>query len=193
MSVHNPAFDHNDRHIPRTGVDVENIESCPANTKKSGKLKGTRKQTEFITGVIQGKTMAQAAREAGYSDSSGAARVRAAELVANSSVQAIIEQEKQAIAKRNAVTQDTLLAELEAARSIAESKRDASAMTGATVAKGKLTGHFIDRTMDMTKRSDAEVLEQLYEAGVLWELIELHRLKTGVSLANALESPSSGL
>jgi len=191
MSVHNPAFDHNDRHIPRTGVDAENIESCPANPKKSGKPL-TLKRERFIKAVQIAKSGKEAAEMAGYAEGHSA-ETEASRLLRNAEVVSAIEREKEAIAKRNAVTQDTLLAELEAARSIAESKRDASAMTGATVAKGKLTGHFIDRTMDMTKRSDAEVLEQLYEAGVLWELLELHRLKTGVSLADALETPSSGL
>jgi hypothetical protein len=52
---------------------------------------------------------------------------------------------QKAMAERADVTEESLLNELEQARQVASQNSQASAMVSATVAKGKLTGHFVER------------------------------------------------
>lgn len=99
------------------------------------------KQEKFARLVAEGATYVEAHKKIGLSGNKVAAH-----RYANSAVIVWrVKELRQEAAKRNEVTVDSLIVELEEDRSCARRFEQAGAMVSATVAKGKLVGLFVDR------------------------------------------------
>jgi hypothetical protein len=117
-------------------------------------VKLTAKQEAFALGVVEGKTQADAYREA-YPGSRNwkpeTVWARASELMADGKVSGRVNELREQIAERHHVTQDELVAMARKAYDLAERREESSAMTQATLAIAKITGH-LDRKPEMGER-----------------------------------------
>lgn len=110
-------------------------------------MKLTAKQEAFALGVVEGKTQAEAYREAYPASRSWKAEavwVQASQLMADPKVSVRVEELRANLAKRNEVTQDSLVEMVQKAYRIAEEQERAGEMTQAALALAKITG-FLDR------------------------------------------------
>lgn len=108
-------------------------------------IKLTAKQEAFALGVVEGKTQAEAYREAYPASRSwkpDSVWVKASKLMAK--VQPRVDELLADVAKRHEVTQDSLVEMVQKAYRIAEEQERAGEMTQAALALAKITG-FLDR------------------------------------------------
>ncbi len=123
----------------------------------------TPKQARFVSEYAKDQNATQAAIRAGYAKAS--AEVQGCRLLRNDHIRAALAKAQARIAKRNEITTDSLVAELEQARRVALRSNQASAMVAATLGKGKLTGKLIERrhhsgaigSYDLTRISDEDL------------------------------------
>ena len=119
-------------------------------------LKNSRHEL-FAQEIAKGRTQREAYRTAGYvTKSDGAADASASRLLSNAKVANCIRDLQAEAAKSTKVTLDSLIAEAEQARELAETKGQPSAMVSATTLKAKLTGFLVERTEDLVKRDELE-------------------------------------
>jgi hypothetical protein len=110
-------------------------------------VKLTAKQEAFALGVVEGKTQAEAYREAYPASREWQPDTvwrRASELMAHREVSGRVEELRASLAKRNEITQDSLVEMVQKAYRIAEEQERAGEMTQAALALAKITG-FLDR------------------------------------------------
>jgi phage terminase small subunit len=98
----------------------------------------TPKQAAFVDEYMIDHNATAAAKRAGYS--AHTARQQAAELMATDCIQQAINAAELNVQRRNAITVDDLLIELEEARQQAKAEGKSSAMVSATMAKAKILG-----------------------------------------------------
>jgi phage terminase small subunit len=108
----------------------------------------TPKQEAFVLAYIETGNASEAYRRA-YPKSQHwkpeAVHVKASELLTNGKVMVRVEALRQKHAERHEVTVDSLVDELEEARSLARKTEAPAAMVAATMGKAKITGHIIDK------------------------------------------------
>lgn len=129
----------------------------------AGKKPLTPKQARFVSEYAKDQNATQAAIRAGYAKAS--AEVQGCRLLRNDQIRAALAKAQARIAKRNEITTDSLLTELEQARRVALRGGQASAMVAATLGKGKLTGKLIERrhhsgtigSYDLSRISDEDL------------------------------------
>ena len=111
-------------------------------------MKLTTKQEKFCQLVAAGKGLSEAFRLAGYGPNAKPATINrgAKTLFDTPKISARIEVIQAKHAKRHAVTVDSLVDELEDARSLALRVESPSAAVSATMGKGKLLGLVVDKS-----------------------------------------------
>ena len=121
------------------------------------------KQARFVAEYLKDQNATQAAIRAGYSK--GTAKQQGSRLLTNADVKRAVNSGQKRVARKAEITVESLAAELEQARKLAQKEGQASAMVAATMGKGKLTGLLVERhkhsgaigTYDLTKLSDDEL------------------------------------
>ena len=120
----------------------------------------TPKREAFCREYLVDQNATQAAMRAGYSEAT--AQQQGSRLLLNVMVQARVAELQSDIAERNEVTVDSIVAELEEARSQAVALGQASAAVAASMGKAKVCGLLIDRYRDESQRqSDADLIRTL--------------------------------
>lgn len=156
------------------------------------KNKITPKQAAFCREYLKDCNGTQAATRAGYSPRT--ANESASRLMTKAHVCAEIDRLQAEAAASAHVTVQTLLAEAEQARRVANEADNASAMVSATTLKAKLTGHLIEKTEDLVARAKldkdmAQEAETKRAANLLAEAAEslgLERTATPAQIVGAL-------
>lgn len=121
------------------------------------------KQARFVAEYLKDQNATQAAIRAGYSK--GTAKQQGSRLLTNADVKRAVNSGQKRVARKAEITVESLAAELEQARKLAQKEGQASAMVAATMGKGKLAGLLVERhkhsgaigTYDLTKLSDDEL------------------------------------
>lgn len=103
----------------------------------------TAKQERFVSEYLIDLNATQAAIRAGYSPKT--ANPQGNRLLANVSVAAAIKAGQKDISKRNKLTVDDILDELEEARKVGKDEGAASAMVAASMGKAKVLGLLVDK------------------------------------------------
>ncbi|MGE8288679.1 MAG: terminase small subunit [Stenotrophomonas sp.] len=134
---------------------------------KSGGL--TPKQQRFVQEYLKDHNGTQAAIRTGYSEKT--AKQQGSRLLTNADVQTAVRAGQKKVARKNEVTVDSLMVELEQARKLALKEKQASAAVTATMGKGKLAGLLVEKhkhsgaigTYDLKNLSDDDLdrLEQI--------------------------------
>lgn len=129
----------------------------------------TPKQQRFVQEYLKDHNGTQAAIRTGYSERT--AKQQGSGLLTNAHVQAAVRAGQKKVARKNEVTVDSLMAELEQARKLALKEKQASAAVTATMGKGKLAGLLVEKhkhsgaigTYDLKNLSDDDLdrLEQI--------------------------------
>lgn len=134
----------------------------------------TAKQEAFAVGVVEGKTQAEAYRAAYPASINWKPETvwnNASKLMADTKVLARVNELRAEIAARNHVTQDELVHMARKAYALAEQREESSAMTQATLALAKITGH-LDRKdardtrpilLEYVTPADADAVEGEFE------------------------------
>jgi phage terminase small subunit len=150
-------------------------------------LKNSRHEL-FAQEIAKGRAQREAYQAAGYlTKSDGATDASASRLLSNAKVANRIRELQTEAAKSIEVTVNSLIAEAERARALAESKDQASAMVSAIALKARLAGLLIDKTEDIVRRDELE-------AQRLQRKADLEAATAGRLLAEAAETlglPSS--
>lgn len=127
----------------------------------------TLKQKRFVEALPTAKSQAEAARLAGYSDASEAAKVRASELVTNSNVIQAIEAQNEKIQAENSITQAEIAKYHREAIELARVQSNSSALTQAAQNLAKLGGLIVDKSknenIDVTSATNADLIERAYK------------------------------
>src|SRR5262245_20572898 len=111
----------------------------------------------FAQEIAKGRSQREAYLAAGYvTRSDNTPDAAASRLLSHVKVSNRIHELQSEAAKSTEVTVRSLIAEAERARSLAESKDQASAMVGAITLKARLAGLLIDRTEDIVRRDELE-------------------------------------
>ncbi len=107
----------------------------------------TIKREKFCNEFVLSGNQSEAYRTAFNAENMQPATIhsRSSELMKNSKVRARVDELQAGIAKKNGITADDLLQELEQARQVAITTRQAAAMTSATMGKAKILG--FDKTI----------------------------------------------
>lgn len=125
----------------------------------------TPKQKRFVEALPTAKSQSEAAREAGYSHvivgEVGCENLKKPKIAAH------IEAQAQAIAARNAITHDSIAAELESARQLAENLKQPAPMVSASMGKAKLAGLIVDKNEDVSGRTPSQTIDALLDTGAL--------------------------
>lgn len=103
----------------------------------------TDKQQRFVDEYLIDSNATQAAIRAGYSDKTAA--VIGAQNLIKLNIAAAIKAGQKDIAKRNGLTIDDILDELEEARKIAKEEGKGAPMVAATMGKAKVLGLLVDK------------------------------------------------
>ncbi len=103
----------------------------------------TPKQQRFVQEYLKDHNGTQAAIRTGYSEKT--AKQQGSRLLTNADVQAAVRAGQKKVARKNEVTVDSLMAELEQARKLALKEKQASAAVTATMGKGKLAGLLVEK------------------------------------------------
>jgi terminase small subunit-like protein len=112
------------------------------------------KQRVFVDEYVTDFNGKRAAIVAGYSEKS--ARFIASENLTKPNIAAAIDEKMKQSAKRNEVTLDLLISELDRALAIARSEGQASAMIAAIMGKAKLMG-FLNDKLIVSRRTEVSV------------------------------------
>lgn len=104
----------------------------------------TAKQARFVSEYLIDSNATQAAIRAGYSEKTAA--VIGAQNLIKLNIAAAIKAGQKDIAKRNGLTIDDILDELEEARKIAQAEGKGAPMVAASMGKAKLLGLIIDKS-----------------------------------------------
>jgi len=156
--------------MTKTKPKARKAKSQPAKKAAPAKPAGlTPKQKRFVTEYLKDQNATQAAARAGYSKAT--ANQQGSRLLANVGVAAAIAAGQSRLAKKAAITVESLAEELEQARGMALRERQPSAAVAATMGKAKLAGLLVERhkhsgavgTYDLSKLSEDELdrLEQI--------------------------------
>jgi len=136
----------------------------------------------FAQEIAKGRSQREAYLAAGYvTKSDNTTDAAASRLLSQVKVSNRIHELQSEAAKSTEVTVRSLIAEAERARSLAESKDQASAMVGAITLKARLAGLLIDRTEDIVRRDELEAQRAQRKA-------DLETITAGKLLAEAAES-----
>ena len=125
------------------------------------------RQEAFCRGLAEGKSQSRAYVDAGYSGDRLQADANAARLIAKDKVAARrLAELRGEMAARSAITVDTIIFELDEARELAKRINNPSAMVSASMAKAKLCGLAVDRSVvkvtdKYAMMSEAEIREEL--------------------------------
>jgi predicted ATP-dependent protease len=152
----------------------------------------TRRQRAFVAILPTVNNGAEAARQAGYSDAGGAAKVRAAELVTNSNVATAIQERETQIAQRREWTLERYLDEIESCLRGCERQADTIA---ALTLLGKATALLRERSeisivqLDAYGRRVVEAVTQTLDALVAGNVLSVE-VADGIraGIAERLES-----
>lgn len=123
----------------------------------------TPRQARFVAEYQKDQNATQAAIRAGYSE--GTAKQQGSRLLTNADVAKAVRNGQRRVAKKAEITADSLAKEFEEARLLAKKQGQASAMVAATMGKGKLSGHLVERhkhsgaigTYDLTNLTDEQL------------------------------------
>src|SRR5262245_44900012 len=136
----------------------------------------------FAQEIAKGRSQREAYLAAGYvTKSDNTTDAAASRLLSQVKVSNRIHELQSEAAKSTEVTVRSLIAEAERARSLAESKDQASAMVGAITLKARLAGLLIDRTEDIVRRDELEAQRAQRKA-------DIEAATAGKMLAEAAES-----
>lgn len=129
----------------------------------------TPKKQRFVQEYLKDHNGTQAAIRTGYSERT--AKQQGSRLLTDPRVLAAVRAGQKKVARKNEVTVDSLMAELEQARKLALKEKQASAAVTATMGKGKLAGLLVEKhkhsgaigTYDLKNLSDDDLdrLEQI--------------------------------
>ena len=127
-----------------------------------------QRRKRFVEEFPNAKNNADAIRKAGYDAGSVVAQsVEANRLLKDAKVKAHLEAQAQAIAARNAITHDSIAAELESARQLAENLKQPAPMVSASMGKAKLAGLIVDKNEDVSGRTPSQTIDALLDTGAL--------------------------
>lgn len=102
---------------------------------------------KFARGLARGELQARAYIDAGFKATGNAAEAASSRLLSSvkwgALIAARVDELRDALAVRADVTQDSLLAELDSAVSLAKSTLNPGAMVSAILGKAKITGHIV--------------------------------------------------
>jgi len=159
-----------------------------------GPLKNNRRE-RFCLALAEGVSQAAAYQKAGYKQTASCA-ANAARLIAIDSVKARVAELKAEAAANNQVTVQSLLQELELARSKADSLDQLSAAVKATSEKAKISGLMTQR-IEVTHIdkvfADTDTVEQIAERYAWYyedrhiELTESQRVEFGRLMSDAID------
>lgn len=107
-------------------------------------VKLTDKQQRFVDEYLIDLNATQAAIRAGYSEKT--AQQQSSRLLLNVVIQKAIKEGQKEVAKRNGLTIDDILDELEEARKIAKEEGKGAPMVAASMGKAKLLGLIVDKS-----------------------------------------------
>ena len=95
----------------------------------------------FVQALFEGKSATDAYEQAGYKPD----RKNAARLTTNDGVRARLTELQTAVAKNNAITIESICAELDEANAVAKERGQAAAMVSASALRAKLAGLMVER------------------------------------------------
>ena len=138
------------------------------------------RQEAFCRGVAEGKSQSQAYVDAGYAARGNSAEANAAILIRNHKVAARLAERQAENAARSRITVDTIIRELNEARELAKRINNPSAMVSASMAKAKLCGLAVDRSVVTMKHNYAMMSEAELRDEIAALNAEARALKAGV-------------
>lgn len=109
----------------------------------------------FAQELAKGKTQAEAYERAGYTPS----EPNASRLTSNDKIQSRIKELQSRVAAKTETTTESLVKELEEARTLAAVTRQSAAMVQATIGKARLLGLIIEKKEDVTPRRSLSELD----------------------------------
>jgi hypothetical protein len=123
----------------------------------------TPKQARFVAEYQKDSNGKQAAIRAGYAKAS--AEVQGCRLLRNAQVRAAVAKAQNKITRKAEVTAESLMEELEEARTLAITEKQTSAAVAASMGKAKIGGHIVERhrhsgaigTYDLSNLTDEQL------------------------------------